>query len=287
MISNKTNIKNLILVFAPIVVTMIIQFFVSFVDIIFLQIKNMAFSEGENATFSLEEAYSAPSNLGFITMLQYLIYILVFGLWFYLCTISTKKGKSTSVFSAIKNGINNIPSAEIILCLVIAGYTSQLATDSVLTLLRNHFIELFTNYDKLLESMTGNLASPMVLISVYLLAPIGEEILFRGLILNYSKKVFPPLLSAVLNGLLFGVYHGNMIQGIYAFLFGILLSLIVLHFNSIMPSIILHLTINCSIIFIYDFFFITDLRCITTLCVSLIILTVILRIIFKRKPLPE
>ncbi len=56
--------------------------------------------------------------------------------------------------------------------------------------------------------------------------PLAEELVFRDLgygRLRREMDVFP---AAVATAALFGLYHGNLIQGIYAFLMGLLLALV-------------------------------------------------------------
>ena len=52
------------------------------------------------------------------------------------------------------------------------------------------------------------------------------------------------ILSVILNGLLFAVFHLDLQQGLYTFLMGILFATLVIRTNSIFSSIIAHITIN-------------------------------------------
>lgn len=74
----------------------------------------------------------------------------------------------------------------------------------------------------LLETMSGASDTLSMFLYAAILAPIGEEVLFRGFVLRtlrpYGKR-FAILGSAFL----FGIYHGNLIQTPYAFLAGLLL----------------------------------------------------------------
>lgn len=81
------------------------------------------------------------------------------------------------------------------------------------------------------------------------IAPITEEVLFRGIILkgminNYSVKK-----SIIFSSLLFAIVHGSIEQGIYAFIGGILFSIIYLYTKSLKYTIIAHFINNlCMII---------------------------------------
>lgn len=62
------------------------------------------------------------------------------------------------------------------------------------------------------------------LVTFGLIAPIAEEMMFRGLLHNYLKRFFPVRVAVILSSALFGIYHMNYIQGIYGFLMGCLIA---------------------------------------------------------------
>ncbi len=51
-------------------------------------------------------------------------------------------------------------------------------------------------------------------------SPLAEEIVFRGVIYNRLKKYFPVWVAILTSAVLFGGYHGNLVQGVYGFLLG-------------------------------------------------------------------
>lgn len=55
-------------------------------------------------------------------------------------------------------------------------------------------------------------------------SPLAEEIVFRGLIYNRMRGIYPVPLAVFVSGFIFGCYHGNLVQGIYGSVIGILLS---------------------------------------------------------------
>ncbi len=59
-------------------------------------------------------------------------------------------------------------------------------------------------------------------------------------------------IAAVVSSVLFGLYHMNLAQGIYAFLFGILLCLVYRAFENLFAPIMLHFSANLlSVILTY------------------------------------
>lgn len=63
-------------------------------------------------------------------------------------------------------------------------------------------------------------AIPVVLIVYGFIAPIAEEIIFRGVLYNRLKENNKVITSVIISALVFAVYHQNLVQGIYAFLMG-------------------------------------------------------------------
>lgn len=57
-----------------------------------------------------------------------------------------------------------------------------------------------------------------------IIIPIIEELAFRGLLFTWLKKYMNWIVAAVLSSLVFGIYHGNIVQFFYAFLMGICLA---------------------------------------------------------------
>jgi membrane protease YdiL (CAAX protease family) len=86
-----------------------------------------------------------------------------------------------------------------------------------------------------------------VITAVYtcILAPITEELFFRGMLLKTFSKAnqrFAIFASAVF----FGLIHGNIQQFILATLLGVFLAHITLKHGSIIPSVIVHAFVNSS-----------------------------------------
>ena len=75
-------------------------------------------------------------------------------------------------------------------------------------------------------------------------APIVEEILFRGLIYKHLKRAMPVWLALVIQAVLFGAVHGQLLWAIFAFVLAIALSLTRDYFDSLWPCIAIHLCFN-------------------------------------------
>lgn len=88
---------------------------------------------------------------------------------------------------------------------------------------------------------------PLLLIFfVGVLAPVCEEVVFRGAIFGGMKKEGNVFKAVMASGLLFGLLHMNINQASYAFVIGILLGFLVEATGSIFSSILFHVLVNAS-----------------------------------------
>ena len=104
---------------------------------------------------------------------------------------------------------------------------------------------MVTEYSKLIESLIGGNPVLSIIVTV-LLAPLAEELIFRGVTLEKAKKIMPFFAANIVQALLFGIYHGNLIQGTYAFMIGLVFGYFAEYFHSIWAAILLHACINGS-----------------------------------------
>ena len=82
------------------------------------------------------------------------------------------------------------------------------------------------------------------IVTTVVLAPLAEEFLFRGLCQNRLRWLFSPKQAVIAAAILFGVYHGSLLQGIYAFALGLLLGWSYERFKNIFAPILLHMSAN-------------------------------------------
>ena len=109
---------------------------------------------------------------------------------------------------------------------------------------------LFPGYETAADSMyTGSLLS-LVAASV-VTAPILEELLVRGVLYRNLKGVLQNRYAGMAcASLLFGILHGNLVQGLFAFLIGLYLNWIYESEGSLLPAILAHAAVNASTIFL-------------------------------------
>ena len=74
--------------------------------------------------------------------------------------------------------------------------------------------------------------------------PITEELVFRGLVYQKLERYLSVRQAVLLGAAIFALYHGNIIQGLFAFLMGIILNLLYHHFEDLRVPILFHAASN-------------------------------------------
>lgn len=91
-------------------------------------------------------------------------------------------------------------------------------------------------------------------LATVVVAPMCEEVIFRGLTVKILEKTGLNFwIVNTLQAVLFGVYHLNLVQGLYAFVLGFVLGLIAKKCNTIWASILAHAVFNFSGTYIIGF----------------------------------
>lgn len=169
----------------------------------------------------------------------YLLYsvvgIIAFGLWYY--------------FGFVRRG-TKVRIKEII------GYKSILAVISMVIglqfLITAGFViatELFPKViDDYMQLMTDSgLVDNQLIMIVYaiLIGPVLEELCIRGVTFGFLEKSnIKPFFIILISGILFGVMHLNLVQGIYASVLGFFLGYMRYKYRSIKITIVMHILFN-------------------------------------------
>lgn len=119
-----------------------------------------------------------------------------------------------------------------------------IALSIVLSILIDLLTQLFPSYEEVSNRITSQTSSILNIMCIVVLVPIYEEIIFRGIIFNHLKENYKIGTAIVVQALLFGIAHGNIVQSIYTFILGIVLALMYMYFNSIYANIMLHMIFN-------------------------------------------
>lgn len=92
------------------------------------------------------------------------------------------------------------------------------------------------------------------------LSPLAEEAVFRGLIFNRMKRCFHYSIALVVSSLLFGCYHGNIVQAVYGTILGVIIAFVYEGFGSFAAPFLFHGVANVSIFTISYYHGLNDLR---------------------------
>lgn len=88
------------------------------------------------------------------------------------------------------------------------------------------------------------------ILSMGLAIPVAEELIFRGIVFRRIRDAYSFRIAAVLSAALFGFVHGNVVQGIYALVLGLMMAWVFEYFGTVLAPILFHVAANlCSVLF--------------------------------------
>ncbi|QHI73020.1 CPBP family intramembrane glutamic endopeptidase [Aminipila terrae] len=94
-----------------------------------------------------------------------------------------------------------------------------------------------------LEAATGYSTTISMFLYASIIGPLSEELIFRGFVLRGLEK-YGEKLAIVVSAVLFGAFHGNFIQGLFAFVVGLVLAYATMEY-SMKWAMALHIINNC------------------------------------------
>lgn len=176
-----------------------------------------------------------PKIANYWNIVYCIIGFAIFGTIFYRCVVKNQpKIKLRSIIGA--------KSVTAVVTIGIAMHLIALVTTSSFSLLLPEYLESYRNSVK---SSIQLLLPVVVVIRSVILAPLFEEIYWRGLFFGLLEKSgIKPLWIILLSGILFGVWHGNPVQGVFAAIGGCLLSFLRYKYRSVKVTIIVHSIAN-------------------------------------------
>lgn len=151
---------------------------------------------------------------------------------------------SKAKFRAINQAIPGTSAFAAYILLAIFAITLAMGTN--LLLLLTGIAERSASYQDIASRQFG-VAFAAGIIIYGILSPLAEEIVFRGLIYNRMKRYFNPGLSIIVCGILFGGYHGNLVQGIYGCILGIAITFSYELFQTFTAPVLFHSLANLSV----------------------------------------
>ena len=105
------------------------------------------------------------------------------------------------------------------------------------------FPEAEKDFESIMGSATGG--NPVIaFLTVVILAPVAEEMAIRGIVMKSLSKYMPVTGVIIVQAVLFGIYHMNLMQAFYVLPLALLLGYTAYHFDSIIPCICIHMLNN-------------------------------------------
>ncbi len=108
-------------------------------------------------------------------------------------------------------------------------------------------VGLLVHSDPEYDSVAAMIAAPSLLVQVIvvgIVGPIMEEVLFRGLIYRRLRDYTGVMWAMILSSALFGLAHGNLTQGVFAGIFGMILAMYYEHYGSLWACCTAHMANN-------------------------------------------
>lgn len=127
---------------------------------------------------------------------------------------------------------------------VILAFSASLGLNALLTL--TGFAERSQSYQEVADRQYG-VAFAVGLVLYGLISPMAEEVVFRGVIYNRLRRLYYPALSIVLSGVLFGIFHGNLVQGVYGACLGMLMAYLYERSGCLGISFLFHAVANLAV----------------------------------------
>lgn len=129
-----------------------------------------------------------------------------------------------------------------LLCFLLFCIGAQMANSLWITLLELLLYPAGKSVMPVLEQVAGSSDTFSMFLYASLLAPVWEELLFRGYVLR-ALRPYGKRFSILCSALLFGLFHGNLLQTPYAVLMGLLFGYVTVEY-SIGWAILLHMFNN-------------------------------------------
>lgn len=219
---------------------LVVQLVASFGALLFSNLDKL----GTN--FPINQLYVSPVATGISLLVAEGLLALGLWLWFYRFELSVRTKSETRPellgifkFHALKRDLSIRPIRWYHILFAIVGVL-QVAIG--LSALLEHFQLSDNGSQAIFQEMTHN---AFCLLLLCVVGPLCEELVFRvGILCPLYRHRVPALLAAGISALAFAVVHGNLVQGIPAFIIGFVLGLLYLRTGNLWLCLPAHIANN-------------------------------------------
>ncbi|MDQ2086926.1 type II CAAX endopeptidase family protein [Herbivorax sp. ANBcel31] len=279
----KNKLKMILHVFIHLLVFVGVQSLIVVVTgLIYGVIESIRFLDEGNATLDTFQIENQIQGFIFEKMPIILIASFFISVAIYLIIFKIRKINILEAGGFSKMKFINIPSLlifsvaiNIFLSFVIVAIEGFMSSD-----------EIFLKHEELMNIIMGSSNIFLLLISVGILFPVLEEVVFRGFIFSELKKNMNVIWAVIIQALLFGLVHLNIVQGTYAFFLGIILACVYIWTKSIWAPIIVHIVFNSYSVLANEYPQIGEYN-VFTLVASTILVVLTILLIYKNREIPE
>lgn len=208
-----------------------ISFLVAAVMAVMIAVTGLLEGTEDLFTYIMEGTVNSSMMTGVIYAV---LAIIGFGLWYYFGC----KRKQWRLPKGVLVPAN-------IVIIVVFAFSMQYVITYLMALLGIMMPQALESYVKMIElAGLGEVTIAGILYGV-ILGPIAEELVFRGLTLYFAEKFTKRFwIANLFQAALFGLFHMNLIQGIYAFALGLIMGWIYKSFRSMYANILFHMVFN-------------------------------------------
>lgn len=223
----------------PALLALAIQFAVS-IPAVMLKIFTLIAEDPDilfDIDYYIDTVYASMDGvfLSAVSAIYAVIAALVMGFWYW---------KKFAVKKAPRRKIGQIINLKMFAGLLALMVSMQYLSTYIVNLVYLINPKWYDTYESLMENIGFSDVSWVLALYSVIIAPISEELIFRGVTMHYAKKTMPFWLANIFQAFLFGVFHGNMVQGIYAFVVGLFCGYVCYRGDSIYLSILFHMLFN-------------------------------------------
>lgn len=211
-------------------------FFIPLAILSYRWIQDLIFSAGYIVVyiFGADADYFLLNNGFMLDSLSCIVQMLIYSLIYLLLNLSKGEGKLSvsdiGICVIITFGMSGVSTLWLYFADYLSGSISFIA-DSL-----ESFTDTWNNLEE--ESYIW------ILLSVAILGPIVEELLFRGIVFRLARNIRRGYFPIIISALLFGLWHEEPVQIVYTFLMGIVLAMVYDKTKSLFYPILMHVLNN-------------------------------------------
>ncbi len=251
----KSSFRNILFLLAAFAAGFLLQFVAAFAVMIpasvvkQMQIMSMGLTGTAQETEMLNQLIT--DVMGPTVLVTHIILFVSFALWYgFGCC---RKRNIAASFKRTFRGRNIVIIAVLSVgCCYLTNFAMPIASMIIPENIMQAYIDLMET--------AGFGESILPTIAAVLIAPFGEELIFRGVMYHYACNIVGAMqdrrkafyIANTIQALAFGIFHGNLVQGTYAFFLGMVLGYLRERFGSIWASILAHMLINACSSFLWE-----------------------------------